>query len=59
MQEHLFRHFYNEGRESFLKNVSITLIDKKDVSDPKQRKNYQILTLRTLAPDGLNVEGSI
>ena len=56
MQEHFFRHFYTEGHEGFLKDLSITLIDKTDASDAKQRENY---SMRTLAPDGLNVEVNV
>ena len=59
MQEQLFRHFYSEGHEGFLKDVSVTLIDKTDASDRKKRKNYWMRTRRTLAPDGLNVEDSV
>ena len=58
MQEHLF--WYSEGHEGFLKDVSITLIDKiDDASDYKKRENYWMRTLRTLVPDGLNVEDTV
>ena len=33
MQEHLFRHFSSLGRNGFLSDVSITLIDKTDPSE--------------------------
>ena len=50
-------HFFQE--QGFLKDVSITLIDKTDASDCKNRKNYCMRTLRTLAPDAFNVEDSV
>ena len=53
MQEHLYEHFYRNG---FLEDVAITLIDKTDGRDPKNRENYWMRTLKTLAPDGLNIE---
>lgn len=59
MQEHLFRNFYSKEHESFLKYVTITLIDKTDSYDPNKRENYWIRTLRNLAPDGLNIEESV
>ena len=59
MQEHLFQHFDSEGQEDFLKDLSVTLIDKTDASDPNKRENYWMRTLRTLAPNGLNVEDSV
>ena len=59
MQEHLFRNFYGKEHESFLKYVTITLIDKTDSYDPNKRGNYWIRTLRNLAPDGLNIEESV
>ena len=59
LQEHLLRHFYNKGHEGFLQDLSITLIDKTDACYPKKRENYWMRTLKTLAPDGLNVEDSV
>ena len=45
MQEHLFRHFHSEGHEGYVKDVSITLIDKTNAFDLKKRKKYCIRTL--------------
>ena len=39
MQEHLYKCFECEGHTEFL-DVSITLIDKTDSSNPKKRENY-------------------
>ena len=57
MQQHLFEHFSEEGHHSFLEDVSVTLIDKTDPSNPLQRENYWRITLKTMVPRGLNVEG--
>ena len=59
MQEHLYRHFANYEHTGFLDNVSITLIDKTDPFNPTKRENYWMRTLKTLEPNGLNVENSI
>ena len=59
MQQHLFEHFSEEGHHSFLEDVSITLIDKTDPSNPLQRENYWRSTLKTMAPWGLNVEDCV
>ena len=59
MQQHLFEHFYSEGYNGFLGNVSISLIDKTDVFQPKKRKNYWMRTLKTLAPLEPKVESAV
>ena len=59
MQEYLYSHFESEGHNGFLKDVSITLIDKTDVSDPTKRETFWMHTLKTLAPYGVNVEDGI
>ena len=43
----------------FLNDVSVTLIDKTDESDPKKREDYWMKTLKTMAPYGLNIEDSV
>ena len=40
-------------------DVSVTLIDKTDGSDPKKREDYWMKTLKTMAPYGLNIEDSV
>ena len=37
-------------------SVTVTLIDKTDVRNPTERKDYWIYTLKTKAPMGLNIE---
>ena len=59
MQQHLFEHFSAEGHHSFLEDVSITLMDKTDLSNPLQRENYWRSALKTTAPWGLNVEDCV
>ena len=59
MQEYFYSHFESEEHNGFLKDVSITLIDKTDGSDPIKRETFWIHTLKTLAPFGLNVENGI
>ena len=59
MQEYLYSHFESEGHNGFLEDVSITLIDKTDGSNPTKREFFWMHTLKTLAPYGLNVENGI
>ena len=40
MQEHLYKSFESEVHTEFLDDVSITLIDKADGSNPTKRENY-------------------
>ena len=40
MQKHLYEHFYSDGYYGFLEDVTITLIDKTDDKDLKNRGNY-------------------
>ena len=56
MQQHIYEHFSSEGHCSFLDEVSITFIDKTDPKDPNKREHYWRHTLKTMAPDGLNIE---
>ena len=58
-QEHLFEHFKSKGRNGFLGNLSITLIDKTDGKDPNIRENYWMKTLKPCAPFGLNINDSV
>ena len=40
MQKHLFEHFSEEVHNSFVEDVSITLINKPDPSNTLQKENY-------------------
>ena len=53
------KYFESEGHTEILDDVSITLIDKTDGSNPTKRENYWIRTLKTYASYGLNVVDSI
>ena len=59
IQEHLYKHFESEEHTEFLDDVSITLIDKTDGSNPTKRENYWMQTLKTFTPYGLNFVDSI
>ena len=43
----------------FLEDMSITLIDKTDGSDPMKRETFWMHSLNRLAPYELNVENGI
>ena len=49
MQEHLYRHFGSQVHRGFHNDVSVTLIDKTDGSDRKERQDYCMKTLKTMA----------
>ena len=53
------KYFESEGHTEILDDVSITLIDKTDGSNPTKRENYWMRTLKTYASYGLNVVDSI
>ena len=54
MQLKLFEHFAVDNHNCFLKQCSITLIDKIDVSRPTRRGEYWRKVLKTVASYGLN-----
>ena len=56
MEEHLYEHDYSENHNGFVEDVTIKLIDKTYGKDAKNRENYWMRTLETLAPVGLNIE---
>ena len=59
MQQHLYEHFYREGQNGFLGNVSVSLIDKTDGFQSKKRENYWMRNLKTLAPLEHNAESAV
>ena len=59
MQEHLFGDSSSPGHNGFLNDVSITFIDKTDLSGPLKRENFWWETLMTMAPYGLNIEDGV
>ena len=56
MQEHLNEHFYSHDHNGFLEEVKITLANKANGKDPKNKENFAMSTLKTLAPGGFNIE---
>ena len=59
MEENLNEHFNSDGHNGFLEDVTITHIDNTDGRDLKNRENYWMTTLKTLASDGLNSEACV
>ena len=59
MQQHLYEHFCSSNHNCFISDVSVIVIDKTDPSDPLKGENYWRSTLKTMAPFGLNNEGSV
>ena len=55
MQRHLYEHYSSIGHCGFLQDVSITLTDKTDPSDPLMREDYWRRTVCTMAPYGFNI----
>ena len=55
-QQHLFEHFSSECHSSFLDDISIIFIDKTDSKDPNKQEHHWRYTLKTMAPQWLNVE---
>ena len=54
MQLLVTEHFPSNDNNGFLKDCSITLIDKTDGSNPTRREEYWRRDLKTITPDGLN-----
>ena len=48
LQEHLYRHFSSSDHKRYLNDVSVTLINKTDGSDPKKWEDYHMKTLKTI-----------
>ena len=59
MQEHLYRYFSSPSHRWFLNDVSVTLIDKTDGSDPRKWEDYWIKDVKATAPYGINIEDSV
>ena len=59
MQRHLYEHFNLPDHSGFLNDVSVTLIDKTDPTDPTKREDYWIHTIKKKASLRLNVEDGL
>ena len=55
-QKFLQSHVLQDDQKVFLEDVEVRLTDKTQGSDPTKREYYWMRTLKTLHPDGLNVE---
>ena len=55
-QKFLQSHFLQNDHKGFLEDVVVRLIDKTQDSNPAKREYYWMRTLKTLYPDGLNIE---
>ena len=55
-QKFLQNNFLQCDQQGFLKDVKVRLIDKMQASYPMKREFYWMRTVRTLYPDGLNIE---
>ena len=56
IQQHLLNHFCTSSHCGFLEDVSLTLIDKTDPSDPLNMEDYWRSSLKAMAPFRLNIE---
>ena len=59
MQEHLYKYFESELHSGFPDEFSVILIGKTYGSNPTKRETYWMRTLKTIAPNGLNVENGV
>ena len=59
MQEHLYRHFSSPGHTEFLNDVSVTVIDNTDRSDPKKWERQWMENLNTMTPYGVTNEDGV
>ena len=59
MQKHLFSYFSMTDHDGFLKDVSITLIDKANLTDPLRTENCWRQTLKTMVSYGRDIEDSV
>ena len=57
-QKFLQSYFLQRDHQGFLKDVEVRFIDETQASDPTKREFYWMRTLRTLYPDGLNIESN-
>ena len=55
MERHLYEHFHLPGHSGFLNDISLTLIDKADPTDPTKWELSWLHILKRKAPLWLNV----
>ena len=49
-------HFLSHDHNGLINDIEIIFIDKTDPSDPTRREEFWRAKLKTLAPNGLNIE---
>ena len=49
-------HFFQDDHKDFLEDVEVRLTDKTQVSNSTKREYCWMRTLKTLYPEGLNIE---
>ena len=57
-QKFLQSHFLQADHKGFLKEMEVKLIDKTQGSAPTKKGLYWMRTLKTLQPDGFNIESN-
>ena len=55
-QKFLQSHFLQDDHKGFLEDAEVRLINKTQDSHPTKREYYWMRKLKTLYPDGLNIE---
>ena len=55
-QKFLQSHFLQDDHKGFLEDAELRWIDKTQGSDPTKQEYYWMRTLKTLYPDGLNID---
>ena len=58
-QKSFHKHFLSKNHNGLLEDCEITFIDKTRPSDPTQREDFWRRKLKTLHPNGLNVEENV
>ena len=56
VKQKILQSIFQPDHKGFLKDMEVRLIDKTQGSDPIKREFYWMKTLKTLYPDGLNIE---
>ena len=56
--EHIYDHFFSDGHE-VLVDLSVNIIDKRDIRNPTNREAYWTYRLNSFTPKGLNLRDFI
>ena len=55
-QKYFHEHFLSHDHNGIINDIEIIFSDKTDPSDPTMREEFWRAKLKTLAPNGLNIE---